>query len=288
MRSVRNMSISGDLAVDSARNGPAAARAILAVSYLRVSTDDQAREGFSLDAQRERIRAYCAAKGYKSAREFVDDGYSGRNTTRPRFQELMRAVREGIVLDGRTLRANVVVVAKFDRLNRNLYDFLATIREMQQNKVYFASVDETVDTRGPLGRFFLQVMGAVAELESGVIGERVWHGMRQKALKGGFNGMSAPYGYEVRDGGLVVNEPEALVVRRICGWRRRGRSLRWIADRLNQDGVPTKKGRRWTKRQVHRIVHNPLYRGSLHWLDIVTPGTHPAIVTWTPRKRRRR
>jgi len=259
--------------------------AVLAVSYLRVSTDDQAREGFSLDAQRTRIRAYCVAKGYKLAREFVDDGYTGRNTTRPRFQELMRAVREGIVLGGRALRVNVVVVAKFDRLNRNLYEFLATLREMQQNKVPFASVDETVDTRGPLGRFFMQIMGAVAELESGVIGERVRHGMRQKALKGGFNGMSAPYGYEVGNGGLTINEKEAAIVRKICKLRCRGKSLTSIAARLNSEGILTKKGKIWTKRQVFRIVHNPLYRGASHWMEIVVPGIYPAIVSWTPRKR---
>ncbi len=259
-----------------------------AVSYARVSTEDQAREGFSLEAQQRRIRAYCSAKGYGLLRGYVDNGYSGRSTNRPGFQEMMDVVRNGLNADGRTVRISVVVVAKFDRLNRNLYDFLATLREMERNKVDFASVDETVDTRGPLGRFFMQMIAAIAELESGMIGERVRHGMTQKALKGGFNGMSAPYGYKVRAGRLVIIKREAAVVRRFCGWRRRGRSLRWIADRLNQDGIPTKKGKRWTKRQVHRIVHSPLYRGSLHWLDIVIPGTHPAIVTRTPRRKRRR
>jgi DNA invertase Pin-like site-specific DNA recombinase len=263
-------------------------KGVVAVGYLRVSTEDQAREGFSLDAQRDRIRAYCAAKRYAFAREFVDDGYSGRTTNRPAFQELMRAVRDGIVVEGGKERLDAVVVARFDRLNRNLYDFLATQREMQRHKVHFASVDETVDTRGPFGRFFVQVIAAFAELESGIIGERVRHGMRQKALQGGFNGMSAPYGYDVRAGGLAINDGEAAIVRKICAWRRRRRSFAWIAEALNRDGVPTKKGREWTKRQLFRIVHNPLYRGALHWEDVVTPGTHPAIVAWSPEKDRRR
>ncbi len=257
-----------------------------ATCYLRVSTEDQAREGFSINAQRARIGAYCAAKGYALVREFLDDGYSGRTTKRPAFQEMMAAVRDGLVVDGRMRKVGVVVVAKFDRLNRNLYDFLATQREMQRHGVHFASVDETVDTRGPFGRFFVQVIAAFAELESGIIGERVRVGMRQKALQGGFNGMSAPFGYDVRKGGLVVNRREATVVRQICGWRRRGKSLAWIADRLNADGSPTKKGKSWSKRQVFRIVHSPLYRGALHWLDIVTPETHESIVRWTPRPRR--
>lgn len=262
--------------------------AIYAVSYLRVSTEDQAREGFSLDAQRRRIKAYCDARSYDLVSEFVDDGYSGRTTARPRFQALMIAVREGVENNGHPVRIGAVVVAKSDRLNRNLYDFLVTQREMQRNGVHFASVDETIDTRGPFGQFFVQMIAAFAELESGIIGERVRHGMRQKALNGGFNGMSAPYGYDVLGGRLVINEAEAVVVRRICEWRRRGRSLNWIADRLNQEGIPTKLGKRWSKRQVFRIVHNPLYRGALRWQDIVTPGTHPAIVKWTPNRRERR
>jgi site-specific DNA recombinase len=220
--------------------------------------------------------------------EFIDDGFSGRTTNRPAFHDLLRCVHDGLASDGVTHWISAVVVARFDRLNRNLYDFLATQRDMQRHKVHFASVDETVDTRGPFGRFFVQVIAAFAELESGIIGERVRHGMRQKALQGGFNGMSAPYGYDVREGGLALNDREAATVRRICTWRRRGRSFAWIANTLNRDGVPTKKGKAWTKRQLFRIVHNPLYRGSLHWEDVVTPGTHPAIVSWSPEKDRRR
>ena len=261
---------------------------ITAVGYLRVSTEDQAREGFSLDAQRARIRAYCEAKCYTLLQEFVDDGFSGRTTNRPAFEAMIHAVREGVPTDAGREQVDAVIVARFDRLNRNLYDFLATQREMQRHKVHFASVDETIDTRGPFGRFFLQIIGAFVELESGIIGERVRHGMRQKALQGGFNGMSAPYGYDVRPGGLVPNDGEATVVRRICAWRRRGRSFGWIADALNRRGVPTKKGKAWTKRQLFRIVHNPLYQGALHWDDVVTPGTHPAIIAGSSEKDGRR
>src|SRR2546426_11563991 len=267
------------------RNAPPSA--VIAVAYLRVSTEDQAREGFSIEAQRTRSRAYCAAKGYDLAREFVDDGFSGRTTNRPGFRDLMRTIREGLIADGVAVRVGAVVVAKFDRLNRNLYDFLATQREMQRHGVNFASVGETIDTQGPFGRFFVQVIAAFAELESGIIGERVCHGMREKARQGGFNGMSPPFGYDIADGGLVINEREAVVVRRICRWKRGGKSFAWIARKLNTGNVPTKKGKRWTERQIFRIVHNPLHRGNLHWADVLSPGTHPAIVTWTPGRKGR-
>ncbi len=263
---------------------PAYAAPVRAVAYLRVSTDDQAREGYSLDAQRACLRAYCTAKGYELIREFEDDGFSGRTMKRPAFLEMMQAIRDGLP-DGR--RIGAVVVAKFDRLNRNLYDFLATQQEMQRHGVNFASVGETIDTQGPFGRFFVQVIAAFAELESGIIAERVRIGMREKAVQGGFNGMSAPFGYDIVDGGLVINEREAVVVRKICRWKRGGKSFAWIARKLNTDDVPTKKGKRWTERQVFRIVHNPLHRGNLHWADLVSSGTHPAIVTWTPGRKGR-
>lgn len=256
---------------------------VAAVGYLRVSTEDQAREGYSLDAQRACICAYCAAKGYDLIREFDDDGFSGRTMKRPAFLALMQAIRDGLP-DGRHIGA---VVAKFDRLNRNLYEFLATQQEMQRHGVNFASVGETIDTQGPFGRFFVQIIAAFAELESGIIGERVRHGMREKAMQGGFNGMSAPFGYDIEDGGLVVNEREASVVRTICTWKRQGRSFGWIVGRLNARNVSTKKGKRWTKRQIFRIVHSPLYRGHLHWAGVVSSKRHPAIVTWTPVRRRR-
>jgi len=268
--------------------GPGAPGNLLpAVGYVRVSTEDQAKEGFSSDAQRGRIRAYCVAKGYRLLREFVDDGFSGRSTNRPGFQRLMAAVRDGLLVDRLQVRIEAVVVAKFDRLNRNLFEFLATQQEMQGHGVHFASVDETIDTTGPFGRFSVQIIGAFAELESGIIGERVRHGMHQKALAGGFNGMSPPYGYEVNDSRLVINQSEAVVVRRIDRWRHRGKSYRWIADRLNATRIPTKRGKAWTARQVFRIDHSPLYRGALHWQEIVTPGTHEPIIT-RPRHAARR
>jgi len=251
---------------------------IPAIAYVRVSTEDQARDGFSLDAQRDRIRSYCSARRYLLVSEFVDDGFSGRSTNRPAFQRMMEAVRAGILEGDRRVRIAAVVVARFDRLNRNLYDFLETQREMQRHDVNFAAVDETIDTQGPFGRFFLQIIGAFAELESGIIGERVRHGMRQKALAGGFNGTSAPFGYDVRDGGLVVNEGEATVVRRICLWQRRGMTLARIADRLNRDRVPTKRRGTWSTRQVFRIVHSSLLRGDLKWGDVVAKGHHEPII----------
>lgn len=245
--------------------------------YTRVSTEDQAREGFSLAAQLKRLRAYCASQNWTIAAEYVDDGHSGRDLRRPAYQ---RVLQERDSWDA-------LLVLKMDRIHRNSRNFMGMMDDLRKWGKDFVSATESLDTSTATGRFVADMLQRIAQLESEQTGERVFMGMKEKAQEGGFNGMSPPFGYEVRRGKLVVNRREAATVRHICGWRRRGRTLAWIAAQLNTQGVPTKKGKAWTKRQIFRIVHNPVYRGSLHWVDVVIPGTHPAIVAWTPRTRRR-
>ena len=244
--------------------------------YTRVSTEDQARQGFSLAAQRKRLHSLCRSQGWAVAGEYVDDGFSGRDIRRPAYGRLM---------DDREAWDSILVL-KMDRVHRNSRNFMTMMDDLRRWEKDFVSATESLDTSTSTGRFVADMLQRIAQLESEQTGERVHMGMREKAQQGGFNGMSAPFGYEVRRGGLVVNRREAPVVGRICTWRRRGRSLAWIAARLNEDGVRTKRGKAWTKRQVFRVVHNPLYRGALHWEEVVTPGTHAAIVAWTPRTRR--
>lgn len=245
--------------------------------YTRVSTEDQARQGYSLAAQRKRLRSFCSAQGWFVVDEYVDDGYTGRDIRRPQYRRMMEEQD----------RWDSILVLKMDRIHRNSRNFMSMMDDLRRWEKDFVSATESLDTSTATGRFVADMLQRIAQLESEQTGERVYMGMKEKAQEGGFNGMSAPFGYEVRRGRLVLNRREAATVRRICEWRRQGRTLAWIAAQLNTQGVPTKKGKAWTKRQVFRIVHNPLYRGALHWEDIVTPGTHAAIVAWTPRTRRR-
>ena len=261
---------------DPARGSGRASAGKAVAMYARVSTEDQAVRGYSLAAQRKRLRAFCGSQGWTVAGEYVEDGYSGRDVRRPAYQRMMheRDAWESIL------------VLKIDRIHRNARNFMAMMDDLRRWGKDFVSATESLDTATATGRFVADMLQRIAQLESEQTGERVHMGMKQKAQEGGFNGMSAPFGYEVRRGGLVVNRREAPVVRQICTWRRQGQSLTQIAARLNTGRVRTKKGKAWTKRQVFRVVHNPLYRGALHWEDVVTPGTHPAIVAWTPRTRR--
>src|SRR6266496_3401952 len=153
-------------------------RTVRVAIYTRVSTEDQAKEGFSLDAQRERLQAYCLARDWAVAATYIDDGHSGRNTKRPAYQGMM-----------------------------------ADLLEWEKD---FVSATESLDTSTAMGRFVMDIIQRIAQLESEQIGERVYMGMSQKAKVGpGMLGFHAPLGYEVSEGQLVPEAQEANLVREI-------------------------------------------------------------------------
>jgi len=249
--------------------------------YTRVSTEDQAREGFSLAAQLKRLRAYCASQKWTIAGEYVDDGYTGRDARRPAYQRMLqeRDTWESIL------------VLKMDRIHRNSRNFMTMMDDFRRWDKDFVSATESLDTATAMGRFVMDMLQRIAQLESEVTGERVHMGMRQAAEEGRFLGMSNPYGYrydpETRN--LVVVTEEAEVVREIFRmYYGERRSMQTIADSLNARNVPTKKARLWSKRQTFRILHSPLYEGTRHWEDVLNPNTHEAIIPHGQRRRRRR
>ena len=249
--------------------------------YSRVSTEDQARQGFSLAAQKKRLRAFCSSQRWTIAAEYVDDGYSGRDVKRPAYQ---RMLSERDAWDA-------ILVLKMDRIHRNSRNFMAMMDDLGRWGKDFVSSTESLDTATATGRFVADMLQRIAQLESEQIGERVYMGMKQAAEEGKFLGMSDPYGYrhDPERGNLVVVPEEAEVVREIFQmFFEDRRSLRAIAENLNARGVPTKRGKRWSRRQLHRVIHSPLYSGSRHWEGILTPAAHEAIVDTAARGLRRR
>jgi len=239
--------------------------------YVRVSTEEQAREGFSLRAQRDRLHAYCEARGWVVAGDYTDDGYTGRDDRRPFYQQMMRD-RD---------RWDILLVLKMDRIHRNSRNFMAMMDNLRAWGKDFVSATESLDTSTATGRFVADILQRIAQLESEQTGERVYIGMYQAAKEGRFLGMSDPYGfrYDPTARNLVIIPREGEVVREIVHRYYRERwSMQVIADDLNNRGIPTKRNRRWSRRQVFRVVHCPLYRGARHWNGIVTTGTHEAIV----------
>src|SRR6266571_3881401 len=249
-------------------------RTVRVAIYTRVSTEDQAKEGFSLDAQRERLQAYCLARDWAVAATYIDDGHSGRNTKRPAYQRMM-AERD---------RWDALLVIKMDRIHRNARNFMEMMDDLREWEKDFVSATESLDTSTAMGRFVMDIIQRIAQLESEQIGERVYMGMAQKHKQAkGLLGFRRPYGYAYVDGTLIVKEREAKVVRRIFREYASRATLHGIAATLNLDGVPSHRNRQWSKSGLRYMLRNPVYIGRIRWDEVTRDDSHVPIVdapTW--------
>jgi len=241
--------------------------------YTRVSTEDQAKEGFSLAAQADRLYAAAKSRGWKVVGLFVDNGYSGRDIKRPKYQEMMQRSEEW----------DILLVLKMDRIHRNIRNFLGMMETLERMGKQFASVSETLDTTTAMGRFVVNILQGIAQLESEQIGERVYMGMSQKAKEGrGILGFAAPYGYRLRGQSLLLSKRESKVVRLIFLFYLGGATSQMIAEALNKRRR-TRRGAQWSRDSVIYVLHNPVYAGFLWWdrgREVkVYADKHPALVT---------
>ena len=237
--------------------------------YTRVSTEDQAREGFSLDAQLERLRLYAKAQAWDIAGEYVDEGHSGRTTKRPQYTRMM----------AERAKWDTLLVLKMDRIHRNSRNFMAMMDQLVKESKGFASVTESLDTGTAMGRFVMDIIQRIAQLESEQIGERVYWGMAQKASEGaGILGFQHPYGYRIENGVLQPVDEEADVVRMLFQRAAEGLSPHAIAAELEKGGAPTKHGGKWARQTVRKILQNPVYCGFLKWKENIYANGHAPIV----------
>ncbi|MFQ5986186.1 MAG: recombinase family protein [Thermoplasmata archaeon] len=246
--------------------------ALRAAIYARVSTEAQAQEGFSLEAQREKLQAYCEARGWVIADRYVDDGYSGREKKRPAYRRMLEE-RD---------RWDTILVMKMDRIHRNSRNFMEMMDRLRGWGKEFNSVQESLDTGTAMGRFVMDIIQRIAQLESEQIAERVYMGMRQKAKAWQSSlGAPTPYGYRRVHGRLVVHEEQAPRVREIFRRALDGEPITWIAERLNRRGRRTNRGRTWSVWSVRYILQNTVYAGYVLWDDLVRPGDHEPLVSPT-------
>lgn len=214
------------------------------VGYVRVSSESQA-DNTSLAEQKKKIEAYCFAFGHELVGLFEEVGSGKEASDRPQFQNALEMVRTS---------ADGIIAAKLDRLARNTRDVLELVEDVLQpaNKALIL-LDLQVDTTTPQGYMILTVMSAVAKLERDIINERTQGGRRAKAEQGGYAYGSPQFGQDAVEGELVVNDDEQKAIEVIRRHRRSGKSYRKIADYLNAQGIPTKRGGQWSAMQVQRI-----------------------------------
>lgn len=227
-----------------------------AALYIRVSTDEQAKHGVSLDAQEERLRAYCTMRGLDLAAVVRDEGVSGfkRLADRPGGAELLQMIARREV--------SHVVVLKLDRAFRNAGDALTRTEEWDRSGVSLHLVDmggTALDTGSATGRMMLTMLAGFAQFERDLISERTAAALAFKKSKGAVYCGETPLGYS-RDGDQLVECPDELAtVASIRTMRAEGASVRTIALRLNEAGIPSKRGGRWAASSVHYVLKNDLY-----------------------------
>ena len=226
---------------------------MVVVGYARVSTENQL-ENYSIEEQTERLRAYCAAKGWSLRKLYVDGGYSGGNTNRPALQQMLSAIRAGGV--------DAVVVYKLDRLSRSQKDTLTLIEdELLAHGTDFVSINENFDTSTPFGRAMIGILSVFAQLEKDQITERFTMGRIGRSKAGYYHGGShPPTGYDYKDGLLVVNEYEAIQIREVFSRFISGKSVNSISRYLSEHYTT-----KWTAGKVLTALRNTVYIGNVHY-----------------------
>jgi len=219
-----------------------------AYGYIRVSTDEQAAEGISLDVQEEKIRAYATLKDFELVELVRDEGRSGKDLDRPGLQRLLQLVEGN--------EAEALIVYKLDRLTRRTSDLLHLVEEVfEKGNTRFLSITEQIDTDTAMGKFFLTIMGAMAQMERELISERTSAALSHKKDKGEVLGQ-IPYGFERdEEGKLLKNREEQNVIRRMKRLRKNGKSYQKIANALNEKGVkPRQRQAKWYASSVRAVL----------------------------------
>ena len=232
-------------------------------TYKRVSTAMQI-DGYSLDAQRSRMKAYADFNDYEIVGEYEDAGKSGKSIEgRMQFRQMMEDVKSG--------KDNIsyVLVFKLSRFGRNAADVLSTLQVMQDFGVNLICVEDGIDSSKDAGKLMISVLSAVAEIERENIRVQTMEGRIQKAREGKWNGGFAPYGYQLVNGKLEINEEEAVAIRTIYD--------QYVNTDIGSNGISKyleNHGIRKIQRQngknplfdahlVRLILKNPVYCGKI-------------------------
>lgn len=257
--------------------------------YIRVSTDEQAREGYSIDTQISKLKAYADFNGWQNIVIFCDEGESAKDMNRPDMKRLIKLIKKDHVA--------AVVTLHVDRLSRDLLDMLQFVTMCEDHKTAYICATLNFDTSTPIGRMVLQILTAFAEFERSMTATRVKSNMMNIIEKQKRYMAVPPFGYEYNEEKrLVIVPEEAKWVRKATDMFVAGHGYRAIAAWLNENGIRTRKGVLWTSSTVRQMLTNELYigrliwnrryydkNGKMRWRDpsewVVCENAHPAILT---------
>ncbi len=259
--------------------------------YVRVSTEMQSTEGYSIDGQINQIREYCNFNNFAVVDVYADRGISGKSMNRPELQRLLKDAKEGQI--------DCVMVYKTNRLARNTSDLLKIVEDLHKQNVEFFSLSERMEVNTSSGKLMLQILASFSEFERNNIVENVFMGQTRRAQEGYYQG-NLPLGYDkIPDSKheLMINQHEANIVKYIFESYAKGHGYRKIANALNHKGYVTKKGNPFSISAVTYILSNPFYVGKIQfakykdWNDkrrkglndkpVIAEGKHTPIISQT-------
>lgn len=236
--------------------------------YIRVSTQEQANEGYSIDAQKDRLSCYCKSRDWDIYNIYIDGGFSGSNIKRPALTQLLSDIKED--------KLNCVLVYKLDRLSRSQKDTLYIIEDViLKHNVDFVSLNENFDTSSPFGRAMIGILSVFAQLEREQIKERSMMGRIERAKNGLWHGGGYdPFGYKYIDGKLIIDEYEATIVKDIFNLFINKTAIHKISAI-----VLNKYNKQMHDTTIHSLLSTPLYSGLISYNGHTYQGIHTPIIT---------
>ena len=217
-----------------------------AVGYVRVSTEEQAREGVSLDNQKYKIKAYAELNDFQLIEIVADEGLSAKNLNRPGIKKILDMARNKEI--------DAIIVYKLDRAFRSTVDALEVTSLLDKGGVAFHSINERLDTKSPLGKFFFTLIAGIAEMERGIIAERTSDALQRKIENGEHVG-HIPYGYQIENSELIPYLPEQEIIKFAKELRDRGYTFQAIAEEFKNRGIKTKRGKiQWYPTSIKNIL----------------------------------
>ena len=219
--------------------------------YIRVSTEDQAREGFSLGEQEEKLKQLCDYKGYEVYKVYCDAGISAKDMEhRPKFQEMLKDMKDG--------KINYIVAYKLDRVTRSVRDLEELISQLEKYNTYLVCDRDDVNTSTANGRFFVRMLTVLSQLEIEIVSERTKFGLNG-AIKSGHLPGQVALGFK-KDGNkkTIIDPATAPIVKRVFDLYLQGKTFLQISNIFNEEKVLNKN---WKDTHIERIINNRLYMG---------------------------
>lgn len=231
-----------------------------AAIYVRVSTQDQAQHGFSLDAQQDALQNYAKALGFEIFKIYRDEGKSAKDLKRPEMTQLLR--------DAEQRKFQAIFIYKLDRFSRSLKDLILTMDKLKEWNIDFVSLQDKIETTSASGKLMFHIISAFAEFERNIIGDRTKFGMERKAKEGGFI-TKAPKGYRLVNKELLIDEKEAEQVKQI------------FQEFLDTDISLTQLGKKhsMTTAGIKKLLQNRTYLGFVKFASQESHGTHDSILS---------